>query len=175
MNAQIEPATAPTINPIVTRQPLQGVQARQRPMAQRGDDMLQTIRQLNDVLAKENAALKRHRTEDVKALTERKEKLAQLYQQQMNAIHRDPAIAQAMDPAKRTVLAQAAIKLSELMQENANLLKANITVINKFLKTVVDAVREKQRDTSAAYSNNGALNAYVPSKRHLAVSFNQTM
>jgi hypothetical protein len=149
--------------------------ARKPTPGNRADDLMATIRQLSDLLARENTALKRHRTDEVKTLTERKEQLARLYQQQMNALHREPEIAKTMDPAKRNALAQMAIRLSELMGENASLLKANITVINKFLKTVVDAVREKQRETAAAYSSNGALNAYVPSKRHLAVSFNQTM
>lgn len=143
--------------------------------ANRADDLMATIRQLSDLLTRENTALKRHRTDEVKAMTERKEQLARLYQQQLNALHREPEIAKAMDPAKRSALAQMAIRLSELMGENASLLKANITVINKFLKTVVDAVRDKQRETAAAYSSNGALNAYVPSKRHVAVSYNQTM
>ena len=157
------------------RQPPTGTPSRQRAPVNRGDDILQVIRQLSEVLTKENIALKRHRTDDVKALTERKEKVAQLYQHQMNAFHRDPQIAKSLEPSKRAVLSQAAIRLSELMGENASLLKANITVINTFLKTVVESVREKQRDRAAAYSNNGALNAYVPSKRHLAVSYNQTL
>jgi flagellar biosynthesis/type III secretory pathway chaperone len=141
----------------------------------RGDDMLNVVRQLSDLLTKENLALKRHKTAEVKALGERKEQLARLYQQHMNAIHRDPAAVKAWDPAKRNALTQASIRLSELMGENASLLKANITTINKFLKTVVEAVKEKQEKQSASYSKQGALSGYTSVKRNLAVSFNQTM
>lgn len=60
------------------------------------------------------------------------------------------------------------------MAENANLLKVNITVVEKFLKTVVDAVKERQQARSAAYSKQGAIAAYGLSKRQMAVSYNQT-
>ena len=53
--------------------------------------MMQVIRQLCDLLTKENAALKRHRTEEVQSFAERKEHLARLYQGHMNAVHRDLA------------------------------------------------------------------------------------
>ncbi len=143
--------------------------------ATRNDDLMNVIRQLSDILTKENTALKRHKVEDVKILGERKEQMARLYQQHMNAIHRDPAAVKAWDPAKRAALAQASIRLSELMKENASLLKANITTINKFLKTVTEAVKDKQEKESASYTKQGALNGYSTVKRKLAMSYNQTM
>jgi dsDNA-binding SOS-regulon protein len=156
-----------------------GMAAPQRPNgnanATRCDDLMGVIRQLSDLLTKENAALKRHKVEDVRILGERKEQLARLYQQHMNAVHRDPAAVKAWDVAKRNALAQASIRLSELMKENASLLKANITTINKFLKTVADAVKEKHEKESASYTKQGALNGYAVVKRKLAMSYNQTM
>ena len=133
------------------------------------------IRQLCDLLTKENAALKRHRNDDVKALTERKEQLARLYQGHMNAIHRDPSQIKALDPAKRNAMAQASMRLGDLMQENASLLKANIESINMFFKAVTNAVRDRQEKKAAAYTSNGAMNAYGLTRRNLAVSYNQTM
>jgi flagellar biosynthesis/type III secretory pathway chaperone len=160
------------------QRPSPGAPARATPAAAnagRSDDMMAVIRQLSEVLTKENLALKRHKTEEVKSLGERKEQLARLYQSHMNAIHRDPAAVKAWEPAKRNALAQAAIRLSELMAENASLLKANITSIDRFLKSVVNAVKERQEKQSAAYTKQGALNGYAAVKRNLAVSFNQTM
>jgi hypothetical protein len=175
-------AAAPVVTPpqAALRAPLGGRQAPAptrptQPSAHRSDDLLAVVRQLSDVLGKENLALKRHKTAEVKALGERKEQLARLYQQHMNAVHRDPAAVKSWDAGKRNLLAQAAIRMSELMKENASLLKANITTINKFLGSVVDAVKEKQEKASASYSRNGALNGYAAVKRNLAVSFNQTM
>jgi hypothetical protein len=143
--------------------------------AHRVDDIMGVVRQLSDLLSKENLALKRHQTKEVKVLGERKEQLARLYQQHMNAIHRDPAAVKEWEPAKRTALATAAKRMTELMSENASLLKANITAVNKFLKTVVEAVKEKHEKTSASYSKQGALNGYTSVKRNLAVSYNQTL
>src|SRR5690242_18782398 len=79
----------------------QGAAANGRPSA-KGDDLFQVIRQLSDLLIKENTALKKHRQDDVKALTERKEQLARLYQSHMNAVHRDPTLVKSLDVAKRT-------------------------------------------------------------------------
>lgn len=151
-----------------------GAAASGRPST-KGDDLAQVIRQLSDLLVKENTALKKHRQDDVKALTERKEQLARLYQSHMNAVHRDPTLVKSLDAAKRTALTQAAVRLGELMQENASLLKANIQSINMFFKAVNDALKTRQEEKAAAYSRRGALNGYAVAKRNLAVSFNQTM
>ena len=145
-----------------------------RPQA-KGEDLLQVIRQLSDLLVKENGALKRHKSDEVKALTERKEQLARLYQSHMNAVHRDPTLLKALEPAKRELMAQMAMRLGDLMQENARLLKANIQSINMFFKAVTDALKSRQEEKAAAYSRSGSLNGYAVTKRSLAVSFNQTM
>jgi len=145
-----------------------------RPSA-KGEDLLQVIRQLSDLLTKENAALKRHKPDEVKALTERKEQLARLYQSHMNAVHRDPGLLKVLDPPKRELMAQNAMRLGDLMQENASLLKASIQSINMFFKAVTDSLKTRQEEKAAAYSRSGSLNGYAVTKRSLAVSFNQTM
>lgn len=139
----------------------------------KGEDMFTIIRQLNDLLVKENVALKKHRVEDVRILGEQKTDLARLYQQQMNAFHRNPELLKDMEEGKRNALAQAGIRLSELMKENASLLSANIKVINKFMNSVVEAVREKQERKSTSYSDSGQLDGYSVLKRNMAVSLNE--
>ena len=151
--------------------PSQGPGLRPQPKT---DELMMVIRQLTELLTKENASLKRHRTDEVKAFTERKEQLARLYQSHMNAIHRDPSVLKALDPSKRLALTQQAMKLGELMQENAALLKGNIQSINMFFKAVTDAVKERQEKMAAAYSRSGSMSGYI-AKRSLAVSFNETM
>lgn len=164
---------APRAGAAVTARPGAGV-AGVRPTA-KGDDLFQVIRQLSDLLVKENTALRKHRSEEVKALTERKEQLARLYQSHMNAVHRDPSLVKSLDDAKRAALTQSALRLGDLMQDNASLLKANIQSINMFFAAVNDALKTRQEEKAAAYSRRGALNGYAVTKRSLAVSFNQTM
>ena len=113
------------------------------------------LRQLSDLLIKENAALKRFRAEEVKALAERKDRLAVLYQHHMTAIQRDPSLLKSLDPAKRSMLTQLAMRLAELMRDNASMLKANIQSIDTFFQAVTDAVRERQ-EKKAASSARGA-------------------
>lgn len=141
----------------------------------KADDLFLVMRQLTELLIKENTALKKHRVDEVKALIERKESLARLYQGHMNNVHRDRSIIDALDSAKKNAVAQAAMKLSELMKENASLLKANIDSINMFFKAMTDALKSHHDEKSASYSRSGALGAYAVTKRSLAVSYNQTM
>jgi hypothetical protein len=169
------PITARTTAPHQAARQAPAAPARPVTPTNRADDLMMVVRQLTDLLTKENMALKRHKAAEVKAMTERKEQLARLYQQQLNALHRDPSIAKSMDPVKRNQLAQAAIKLGALMQENASLLKANISVINKFLNRVMDAVKERQQSRAAAYSKEATYGNYGMAKRQLAVSYNQTL
>jgi len=132
------------------------------------------LRQLSDLLIKENAALKRYRAEEVKALAERKDRLAVLYQHHMTAIQRDPTLLKSLDSAKRSMLTQLAMRLADLMRDNAVMLKANIQSIDTFFQAVTDAVRERQEKKAASYSRGGTLNSYATSRRNLAVTYNQT-
>ncbi len=165
----------PAPNPAMAQpaRPMPGVSG-VRPAA-KADDLFQVIRQLTDLLVKENTALKKHRTDEVKALTEKKEQLARLYQSHMNAVHRDPSLLKSLEQGKRDMMAHAAMRLGDLMQENASLLKANIQSINMFFKAVTDAVKTRHEEKSAAYSRSGAMGGYAVPRRNLAVSFNETM
>jgi hypothetical protein len=141
----------------------------------KADELFMVMRQLCELLTKENAALKRHKTEEVKEMTPRKDQLAQLYQSHMNAVHRDPAVLKGLDTAKRTALMQMATRLAELMRDNASMLKANIRSIDTFFQAVTDAVRDRQEKKSASYSRAGVLNGYAAVKKNLAVSYNRTL
>ena len=172
-----QPAAAMTANkPMASKPgaPAAGSVPGVRPTV-KADDLFQVIRQLSELLVKENLALKRHDADGVKALTERKEQLARIYQGHMNAVHRDPSLLKHLEPGKREAMTHCAVRLGELMQENASLLKANIQSINMFFKAVNDALKTRQEEKAAAYSRRGALNGYAVTKRSLAVSFNQTM
>jgi len=142
--------------------------------AGRVDELFMVVRQLSELLVKENLALKRYRTEEVKALAERKEHLATLYQTHMFAIRRDPSTVNTLDEGKRGMLAQLATRLADLMRDNASMLKANIQSIDTFFQAVNDAVREREERKAAAYSSNGVMNGYMTTRRNLAVSYNQT-
>jgi flagellar biosynthesis/type III secretory pathway chaperone len=145
------------------------------PPTAKADELTMVMRQLTELLAKENAALKKHKMDEVRALTERKEQLARLYQGHMNAVHKDKTVLAGLEPARRNAIAQTAMKLGQLMQDNASLLKANIEAINMFFGAVTEALKHRHEERSAAYSRSGALGNYAVTKRSLAVSFNQTM
>ncbi len=140
----------------------------------KADELFMVMRQLCELLTKENAALKRYRTDEVKALTERKEQLANLYHAHMATVGRDPTALKSLDTSKRTTLVQMAARLAELMRDNASMLRANIRSIDTFFQAVNDAVRDREEKKSASYSRAGVLNGYASIKRNLAVSYNRT-
>ena len=140
----------------------------------KADELFMVMRQLCELLTKENAALKRYRAEEVRALTERKEQLANLYHAHMATVSRDPGALKSLDTSKRTTLVQMAARLAELMRDNASMLRANIRSIDTFFQAVNDAVRDREEKKSASYSRAGVLNGYASVKRNLAVSYNQT-
>jgi hypothetical protein len=143
-------------------------------LSAKADELFMVMRQLCDLLTKENAALKRYRAEEVKALSERKEQLANLYHAHMATVGRDPSALKSLDTSKRTTLVQMAARLAELMRDNASMLRANIRSIDTFFQAVTEAVREREEKKSASYSRAGILNGYASVKRNLAVSYNQT-
>lgn len=143
-------------------------------LSAKADELFMVMRQLCELLTKENAALKRYRADDVKALAERKEQLANLYHAHMATLSRDPAALKGLDTAKRAVLIQMAARLADLMRDNASMLRANIRSIDTFFQAVTDAVREREEQKSASYSRAGVLNGYAMVKRNLAVSYNRT-
>lgn len=171
LNMPQRPGAAP--QPQAARPVMAG--GRPIPPSAKADEMTMVMRQLTELLTKENAALKKHKMDEVKALAERKEQLARLYQGHMNAVHKDKGVLAALDPAKKNAIAQSAMKLGELMQQNASLLKANIESINMFFKSVTEALKNRHEERSASYSRSGSLGQYAVTKRSLAVNFNQTM
>lgn len=174
---QARPGAAPARQalPQGPSQPRTMAGGRPVPPTAKADELASVMRQLTELLTKENAALKKHKMDEVKALTERKEQLARLYQGHMNAVHKDKSVLAGLEPARRSAIAQAAMKLGQLMQDNASLLKANIDAINMFFGAVTEALKHRHEERSAAYSRSGALGQYAVTKRSLAVSFNQTM
>ncbi len=174
LNMPQRPGVAPQPQPQAAARPAM-VGGRPVPPSAKADEMMMVMRQLTELLVKENTALKKHKMDEVKGLAERKEQLARLYQGHMNAVHKDKNVLAALEPAKKNAIAQSAMKLGELMQQNASLLKANIESINMFFKSVTEALKNRHDERSASYSRSGSLGQYAVTKRSLAVSFNQTM
>ena len=148
---------------------------RPRTPDQRGDDILMIARKLCDLLTKENQALRKHKVEIVQQMSAQKEDLAKLYQRQLLAFHKDPNLIGQVEPGRRSALKTMGERLSELMRDNASLLRANIEAINRLMKTVVEAVKENQQEKASAYSKSGAIGAYAATRREAALSCNTEM
>jgi len=149
--------------------------SRPRSPNQRGDDLLMVARRLSDVLVKENTALRKHNVQQVREITPQKEDLAKLYQRQLLAFHKDPKLIAQMDEGRRSALKTMGERLSELMRDNASLLRANIESINRLVKIVVDTVKEQKQETASAYGANGAIGAYEGNRRDSALAYSKEL
>ena len=140
----------------------------------REQDITAIIRQLTEVITKENTLLRRRKFTEIKPLAEAKEKLAHLYQERLIRFHRNPDLIRQMDPARRAAMEAMAKRLDDVTKENDLLLRANMEAVNRMLQTVVTAVKLHKNSKAAAYQDTGNL-AISGNKREMAVSVNQTM
>lgn len=118
------------------------------------DQVREVVTLLNDVVKAENAALKGNDIDAVRDLAERKERLARLYNDHVQAIAAAPRIVADMDADARAGLKALAEDLEKNMGTNARLLKANLDAANRLMKIVVEAVKE-HRANIAGYSAGG--------------------
>lgn len=147
-----------------------------RPVAavSKPEDMLVLVTELRSLLACENTALKGFNFAVVHDLQNRKQALTRAYLQLMLSLRKDPAqLADLSDDARATLKA-AASSLTDVMTENAGLLKSRIDASNSFIGAVVGAVRDASRN-EATYDDDGRMDGSIGEARAMAVALNREL
>lgn len=144
----------------------------------RGDHHLDALRgvlrDLTDLLLEENGALERHDLDRVRGLATRKEHLARLYREQMDAISSNPVLIDRLPDAERDGLAADAGRLNEAMAQNGILLRARMDASNRVVQFVVEAVK-RHRSGNATYSAKGRLDGVGAPRGAMSLAFNQEL
>ncbi|WP_242465218.1 flagellar protein FlgN, partial [Rhodospirillum rubrum] len=137
--------------------------------------LLGAIGQLVAVLNEENDALDRHDGAAVRALMGAKTAKTRYYQEQMLGIHANPRLLLDLTEEQRDVMRIAGKTLDTLARENGQRLQANIEATNRFLKAVVTAVHEREKERATCYTPEGAVEGDPTQAYRKAVTFNETL
>ncbi|MBF0560968.1 MAG: hypothetical protein HQL37_02910 [Alphaproteobacteria bacterium] len=166
------PVSRPLASPVVQVRPPQLHDPKSPP---RDAEMaFEATKLLSALLAEENAALQVHNITKVAALSDRKETLVHLYNDQMEAIAANPSVLAAVPPERKTVMKAVAEELRERIGLNARLLKGNLEAARRVMKIIVEATREEQAKASP-YGPRGAINKNRKTGQPYAMAFNKAV
>ncbi len=105
-------------------------------------DLIATVGRLADLVARENTALREHRTHDVAALAEEKKTLCRAYEARVKALHENPDDLAEASPELRARLRGLGEKVAALMVDNARLLKVAIATSHRVIDLIAEAAKE---------------------------------
>jgi len=129
---------------------------------------------LCDLLEIENAALTRHDAATVRELTDNKNALAKLYEKILISLGPDNELKEQIKPEEIVELHGLGRRLSQLMEHNALMLKAEIEARNLVMGVFVNAAKEQNQNT-IHYSKKGYFNDLPVAREHAALAYNNTL
>ena len=118
-------------------------------------DLIAVVGRLADLLARENTALREHKTHDVAALAEEKKALCRSYEARVKALHENPDDLAEASPELRARLRGLGEKAATLMDDNASLLKVAIATSHRVVDLIAEAAKENLPGPGT-YSPSGA-------------------
>ena len=136
--------------------------------------MITLIRQLEDVMARENQALKAMQMEEVEALQDDKSLLTEAYEIEMRKLRSDPAILGSLDDNVRSTLDDAIRSLQATSRRNANTLEAAKTVIERLVQRLSDSIAKSSPGRNYGLAS-GTQFAGQTSGKVIAVAFNHAV
>jgi len=138
-------------------------------------EVMRAARELVDLLMEENAALRDHKMDSVRALGERKVATTRLYRERMLVIQKDPALLSELPEDEREIVRQMGIYLDAHLAENASLLKATLQGTQRLMDLMVQAAKQATEEKAPGYAADGRLEAPHHVSARLAMSFNETL
>jgi hypothetical protein len=134
--------------------------------------LTESMRLYGEVLIEENALLRKHNTAAVGSLLGRKLAATRLYQERMEQTLRDKKVLENIPLEQRVRVHALAHALEEQAAQNAVLLRASMSGLDRVLEVINSTVRnERQRE--APYSKGGRLES-ARGRRSVAIAFNAT-
>ena len=138
-------------------------------------DLIWVCQALCELLETENEALRRHDAAKVRDLTENKTTLGRLYAKTLVAVMGpDSPVKDNLGRDDLIRLHDLGKHLSELMDQNALMLKVGIEARKRVMEVFVNASKEQYKNT-INYSKKGHFDALAVSREHAALAFNKTL
>ncbi|MBB4264433.1 hypothetical protein [Roseospira visakhapatnamensis] len=138
-------------------------------------EVMRAARELAAVLVEENAVLRDHDVDGVRALADRKKALSLLYRERMLAVQKDPEVVTGLPEDERAVVRQMGVYLDAQLAENASLLKATMQGTQKVMDLMVQAAKQLTQEKNPGYAADGRPEPPGHAKAPLAMSFNETL
>ena len=107
--------------------------------------LLQVTLRLTELVESENECLDERRPQELTESQTEKERLAELYQAELEMVRENPRILAAADPEQVARLKAAVGRFNATLDEHRRRLLAAKTVSERILKTVSDEVSRKDR------------------------------
>lgn len=130
--------------------------------------LLTLLRRLEDVMARENEAVRRMRLEPLAGLHAEKEALAGAYERQLRELRCRPELVGALPIEARRELETGMRRFQCASRRNAEVLAAARTVIDKLMRRLADGLGQS-RAPAARYGGGGA-----PGGRLVALAVDRT-
>lgn len=137
------------------------------------DDLVFACTHLCEVLEMENEALAARDVDGVRELTETKQALARMYEQAMRPVNDEPELLDRLTPERKEELTQLGLRLKELVDQNALLLKARMDACQKVMDVLVDAVK-RESTTTTHYGHAGRIDQ-PRGTENVSITFNQVL
>lgn len=140
------------------------------------NDVILITERLIDVLERENAALKDRRNIELHELLDDKVTLSRVYETRMQFFNENPDALSNAAPELGDKLRELAERISELLEENANMLKIAITANRRVVDMIAEAVKTVTPG-AGTYGSNGmtGLSDHKSEAQGLALSLDQTL
>lgn len=123
--------------------------------AYHADGLIETVVRLSALLERESRLLRDRRPLEIEPLQAEKAELTARYEQAVGALRAEPDLAEALDPALRTRLAQAVADFEHARAANAEALHAARQTTERLVSAIAEEIRIK-RPGGNAYSRRGA-------------------
>ncbi len=139
-------------------------------------ELVGIMSRLIDVLSAETALVQERRIDEIADLQAQKSHLADAYARGHRHLSEDPTPVRALPPAERDRFRELARKLDLAVKENARVLKASATAIERVVNMFVDAVK-RQKQTPNAYTKTGAANygSKAMAARKVSITLNENI
>lgn len=119
-------------------------------------DMIGVMERLTAVLAAETEQLRDRRIEESRPLMEEKSQLARLYQEHHARLTRDRRPIDSLASAERDYVRTVAQRLDRTARDNARVIEASKSAVERVVEMMVIAVRS-QNQAPSAYGRTGAM------------------
>ena len=140
------------------------------------NDIILITERLADVLERENLALKNHRSQELHALLDDKVTLSRVYETRMQFYNENPKALSNTTPELREKLHTLGTNISELLNENAKMLRVAIEANRKVVDMIAAAVKSVTPGPGTYRANGVAgLSDQKSQTQGLALSLDQTL